>query len=561
MEKSQLSARLVYQRQKQGLSQEQLAEKTNVTVRTIQRIEKAEVTPQPRTIKLLAAALDVDIEELITLEAPQADSLQIKWLLLIHATPVLGFVLPFFNILCPLFLWIHKREDNKLYDQHGRAVIDFHITMTLLFVAGLIALLSAEKLGFYFFISVIPFTVLVMLLNIVSVIKNQKCFYPLAIPLLKNTKRNTLNIGVIFIVLSAALNTNPTLAGEKEPRNSDDLVHFEKFIVELKKEKQIPGISVAISEGGELVYSKAFGFSHVSGRVPLQTDTPFWIASISKFFVGTTFLSLVEQGELKLDDKLNATQDFDSYCRWLANSQIIFGKNLKCDQTFQLKHALNHVVNGTVDTEFSYNSIFYSRLSRFLETKRGNDISLAKGRHNELAKAITSAIIEPAGMTNSIAGLWDENRSNVYFKRTRGYGVEDGYYVARPEPQRHMAGGAGISATAEDIIKFDNALDNDLILSPEYRELTETSYITDSGTPIPYAYGRYVQYINDEKILWHSGWDEDAGYSAIYLKFPERELTVVVLANSEGLWWGSPLDKAAIEKSPIFQKVSTLFSH
>lgn len=265
---------------------------------------------------------------------------------------------------------------------------------------------------------------------------------------------------------------------------------FESFLLDYRKEKHIPGLSVAVIKDGEIVYEKAHGISHLEGQVPVTTETPFWIASVSKFFVGTAFLKLIENGELAFDDALNKMPEFDAYCEWLAGSGIIFGKDLQCDQTFKLKYALNHVVNGQVDSNFFYNSIFYSLLSRFLEAKRGNPIAMAEGRHNELAQAITAAILEPAGMKDSMAGLWDENRMDVFFRRSRGYRIEDNHYVYRREPERHMAGGAGVSSTAGDIARFDIALDAGKILSPEFMAYTTEEYTTAEGKKIPYAYGR-----------------------------------------------------------------------
>lgn len=46
------------------------------------------------------------------------------------------------------------------------------------------------------------------------------------------------------------------------------------------------------------------------------------------------------------------------------------------------------------------------------------------------------------------------------------------------------------------------------------------------------------------------GWWERA-YSALYLKLPDERLTLILLANSEGLWWGNPLDAAEVERSPF----------
>ncbi len=554
--------RLIYQRKRKGYSQEKLADMTNVTVRTIQRAEKGEVQPQLRTVKLLAAALEVEVDDLLKLDDPREENIQNKWLLLIHASPFIGFVLPFLNILVPLFLWIHKKDDNALYDKHGRAVINFQITMTLMFIVAMFMLVTIEGWGFFFFMAVMPYTACVMLANIITVVRSQKCYYPLALPILRQGPKAHVS-GIIPLVLATMLclfNTPEAVATTHyDAKLNTQLTQFELFLLDFQSKKHIPGISVAIAKDGQIVYEKGLGVSHISGQVPVTTETAFWIASVSKFFVGTAFLSLVEDGELSLESPISDTPEFKKYCQWLASSGIVFGKNLDCDQTIKLKHALNHVVNGQVDTAFSYNPIFYSRLSRFLEAKRGNSIEAAKGRHNELAQVITRAILEPAKMDHSIAGLWDRNRKDVYFNRARGYGIENKRYVMRPEPQRHMSGGAGVSATAGDVVRFDLALDAGKILSKKTKKLTEKPYITENGTTIPYAYGRYIQQVNGEKIIWHSGWDEDAGYTATYLKFPERNLTIVVLANNEGLWWGNPLDKAEIESSPVFQAASEIF--
>jgi hypothetical protein len=53
--------------------------------------------------------------------------------------------------------------------------------------------------------------------------------------------------------------------------------------------------------------------------------------------------------------------------------------------------------------------------------------------------------------------------------------------------------------------------------------------------------------------MWHSGWDEGR-YSAIYLKAPAQRVTLIVLANTEALWWGNSIVRAEIERSPVATK-------
>ena len=156
MSNTSIGERLQYHRQIKRYSQEDLAHRTHGTVRTIQRIEKEEVSPHLNTIKLLAVALEIEVDELFPLDDPKEETVKKKWLLLMHATPLAGIFLPLLNVLIPLFLWIHKREDNPIYNEHGIKVINFQITVLILAVLSFVSLLTIEKWGFFIFISVVP---------------------------------------------------------------------------------------------------------------------------------------------------------------------------------------------------------------------------------------------------------------------------------------------------------------------------------------------------------------------------------------------------------------------
>ena len=77
-----------------------------------------------------------------------------------------------------------------------------------------------------------------------------------------------------------------------------------------------------------------------------------------------------------------------------------------------------------------------------------------------------------------------------------------------------------------------------------------TAGVAPSGAVLPYGIGWFVQELNGERLLWHSGVWEGA-YSALYLKAPNRRLTLILLANSDGLKWDNGLDEAAVHRSPF----------
>lgn len=126
-----------------------------------------------------------------------------------------------------------------------------------------------------------------------------------------------------------------------------------------------------------------------------------------------------------------------------------------------------------------------------------------------------------------------------------------------PPPQGDGAAG-GVITTVLDLAKFDAALDQGVLLSAESRATMMAPTRSSNGEALPYGLGWYVQEYQGRTLVWHSGWWEDA-YSALYLKIPELELTFILLANAEGVWWDNPLDEAAVQGSQFAQAFFSAF--
>lgn len=185
MKNPTLGENLIYHRKLKGYTQEELSEKTVVGIRTIQRIEKGETQPHLQTIKLLAAGLNIEVNDLLPIDNPNEEDIQRSWMLLLHATPFLGLIIPFGNILFPLFLWIHKSKDNKIYDRHGRAIINFHCSMSLYFVLSLLLFFAFPGYNFFLSGAIVLYTIILVFRNIMSSLDKASCYYPLSISFLK----------------------------------------------------------------------------------------------------------------------------------------------------------------------------------------------------------------------------------------------------------------------------------------------------------------------------------------------------------------------------------------
>ncbi len=186
MENNTLGKRLKYQRSLKGFTQEELSDASSVGIRTIQRIEKEEVSPHLQTVKLLAVGLNVRIEDLMIIDNPSQEKIQRKWMLLFHAIPFLGLIIPFGSILFPLFLWIHKSNDHPTYDKHGRAVVNFHCSILLYFVISLVLFFPFPGYNFFLTAAVVLFSIITSVVNIMSALNKGTCNYPLSISFLKS---------------------------------------------------------------------------------------------------------------------------------------------------------------------------------------------------------------------------------------------------------------------------------------------------------------------------------------------------------------------------------------
>jgi uncharacterized Tic20 family protein/DNA-binding Xre family transcriptional regulator len=123
MKQPELGIKVAELRREKGLTQEALAEECQITPRTVQRIEAGEVEPRPYTLASLSEALDFELGR-SELEKERL------WLAGLHLSSVLCIV------FIPLLIWSGLKTRSYQVDKHGRQVLNFQITMTLVLFAG-----------------------------------------------------------------------------------------------------------------------------------------------------------------------------------------------------------------------------------------------------------------------------------------------------------------------------------------------------------------------------------------------------------------------------------------
>jgi len=120
---------------KKGMTQEELADKTEVSARTIQRIENGEVDPRAYTLQMIAKALEIDFSVFTKDASIEDKDLDIEsertWLALIHLSGVIPLFFP------TIMIWNRKKADIKEMTEHYHAVIAFQSMILFMCVLGL----------------------------------------------------------------------------------------------------------------------------------------------------------------------------------------------------------------------------------------------------------------------------------------------------------------------------------------------------------------------------------------------------------------------------------------
>ena len=336
-----------------------------------------------------------------------------------------------------------------------------------------------------------------------------------------------------------------------------EIQNFDTRLKRLIQYNKMPALSVAVLSEGELVFAKGYGYSNLAAGTPASEDTPYLVGSLTKPLAATLLLGLAETHGLDLDAPMR--DYYKSYATFCKRVQTFAKSGLEPRELFQnyrcsdydisLRHHLSHTAQGRPGSKFLYNSFLYGVSSRVVDAVANCDYAFYF--EEQIIKALGMEHTSPHTCGIPMRQL-PKPLANVYYLDS------DGKPHLSEYPEVTFTASAGLISSVKDLAAFDMALDSGQLISETSREAMWTAYPLRNNGPSPYGLGWYVQHYGDLRLVWHSAWWPDAA-SAIYLKIPEKRLSLILLANSEGLWWKNPLEKGDIMPSPFVQSFMNSF--
>jgi CubicO group peptidase (beta-lactamase class C family) len=296
-----------------------------------------------------------------------------------------------------------------------------------------------------------------------------------------------------------------------------------------------PGVAVAVQQGDNIIYNKAFGLADLEHTVPNTTETIFESGSVAKQFTAMSILLLASEG------KLSVTDDIRKYVPEIPKYNTTITIQMLLNHTSGLKDwgsvgsltgwprttrvytqdlalqimSKQKSTNYTPGTEYSYSNSNYSLMVTIVERVSGKS----------LAAFTEEKLFKPLGMTNT---QWRDNFREVVPNRAIAYRKQNGVYE-QLMPFEDIHGHGGLLTTTSDLLKWNALLETHALGGKQvYNWRVQKGKLTN-GKEIIYAAGINVSKFYGFDEISHSG--ATAGYRAWLAYYPEKKISIVVLSN------------------------------
>ena len=321
----------------------------------------------------------------------------------------------------------------------------------------------------------------------------------------------------------------------------------EKLAQKQIDQNAVPGLAIAVVFQDKVVYAKGFGVRDVNTKAPVDADTVFQLASVSKPIGSTVVAELVGEGKITWDSKLSALDPtFEMFDPWVTREITVR------DMYAHRSGLPDHAGDLLEDIGFTRSEILFrlryqhpdsSFRSHYAYTNFGmteGAVAAVKPYRLEWEEACAQKLYKPLGMTSTSSRYADFTaRQN----KALGHVQVDGKWVQKfkRDPDAQSPTG-GVSSSVNDVAKWirlqlaNGKFDGKQIVSEKPLAETHhphmlTGFNPFTNMPSFYGLGWNVSYDQQGRLrLNHSG-GFDLGAATFVNLVPAEQLGIVVLTN------------------------------
>ncbi|MGA9978301.1 MAG: serine hydrolase domain-containing protein [Candidatus Sulfotelmatobacter sp.] len=346
------------------------------------------------------------------------------------------------------------------------------------------------------------------------------------------TSRCTAIVATLFSLAASTLFL-PTASAQNSPTTPDPVGDYVRS--EMQKQR-IPGLSLLVSKGGEIVRAEGFGFANVELQVPVKPETVFQSGSVGKQFTATAVMMLVEEGKVALDDPLTkyfpdvptawkevTVRELLSHTAGFTDypEKFDFRKDWNEDELLKMVEGIP--LAYPPGTKWEYSNLGYLTLGILIHRVTGEFYG----------DFLQQRIFQPLGMqTTRII-----SEADIVPNRAAGYRLVKGELKNQDwvAPMVNTTADGSVYFSVLDLAKWDAALYGEKLLKRSTLDLMWTPAKLKDGSPnkgadgSAYGFGWFIGEQKGHRVIGHDGaWQ---GFQTTINRYVDDRLTVVVLTN------------------------------
>jgi CubicO group peptidase (beta-lactamase class C family) len=295
--------------------------------------------------------------------------------------------------------------------------------------------------------------------------------------------------------------------------------------------QQIPGLSLAVINNGEIVLARGYGLANIEHQTPVKPETIFQSGSMGKQFTATAVMMLVEESKLSLDDKITKyfTDGPESWNKITVRHLLTHTSGMTdYPQDFDLRrdYTEDELVARikTIPLAFqpgekwSYSNLAYVMLGVLIHKVSGKFYG----------DFLQERVFKPLGMTTARV----ISEADIVPNRAAGYRIVNGQLKNQDwvSPSLNTTADGALYLTVYDMAKWDAALYTEKLLKRASLNEMWTGVKLNDGKTHPYGFGWALGQVRNHRIVEHGGsWQ---GFKSHISRYVDDKFTVVVFANS-----------------------------
>ncbi len=297
-----------------------------------------------------------------------------------------------------------------------------------------------------------------------------------------------------------------------------------------------PGCALGVIRDGDFLYRRGYGMASLEHAMPIDSDTVFYVGSISKQFVAASILLASEEGFLSLDDDVRKhVPELPDYGAEITVRNLIHhtsglrdylsllrlagrpAEDIVSDQDVLDLIVRQQALNFAPGSQYLYSNSGYFLLAEIVKRTTGET----------LREFADSRIFGPLEMRDS---RFHDDRREIVARRALAYAeASAGGFELNWSSNFDKVGSGGLLSTIDDFLAWDRNFDKPRIGSPRFLSSLLTPGVLADGTKQDYAFGLRVAKRRGLATVAHAG--AMFGFRAAYLRFPEKRFSVVALCN------------------------------